>query len=464
MGRASSDTRSERRPSRDCGRSGRREAASGRPLNGCRVRAAAEQRPSGGRGAASARRWSHGRAEVLAAGAGVEEKAGEVRFPAATSVHPHSPIMLQSISGELPAFIAGRREITAQDGSGVAPLSWTPDHRAEEVFRWQKDVPLRAGVPAPDGVRVALVRAGRTPGELAREFECSAQAVRNWVRQAERDAGHREDGLTSAEREELRRLRRENRQLREEREILKKAAARVRSGDRDGAREVFELVRANRAEHNRATMCRVLGVSPSGYHAWVRRGRSRHARRDEELRGEVRAIHVRSRGTYGAPRVPAELAAQGHAVSRKRVARLMREQGLAGVSRRLGAAAVRRRDPGRRPAHPQPRRPGQAHRARTAQESIPAHRRRVAPSQPRYPDRRTRDPLPQHLSGSRRPLGTSPVCAHRADTHSTTRRTTHRNVPSTGNSRKLKKSTLINQLKFVTSGELRLKYLPMTAP
>ena len=72
---------------------------------------------------------------------------------------------------------------------------------------------------------VELVRAGRTPGELAREFECSAQAVRNWVRQADRDEGRREDGLTSAEREELRRLHRENRQLREEREILKKAAA-----------------------------------------------------------------------------------------------------------------------------------------------------------------------------------------------------------------------------------------------
>jgi transposase len=72
---------------------------------------------------------------------------------------------------------------------------------------------------------VELVRAGRTPRELAREFECADQTIRNWVRQADLDEGRREDGLTTDEREELRRLRRENRQLREEREILKKAAA-----------------------------------------------------------------------------------------------------------------------------------------------------------------------------------------------------------------------------------------------
>jgi transposase len=72
---------------------------------------------------------------------------------------------------------------------------------------------------------VELVRAGRTPEELGREFEPTAQAIRNWVRQADLDEGRRDDGLTTAEREELRRLRRENRQLREDREILAKAAA-----------------------------------------------------------------------------------------------------------------------------------------------------------------------------------------------------------------------------------------------
>lgn len=75
---------------------------------------------------------------------------------------------------------------------------------------------------------VDLVRAGRDPAELAREFEPSAQAIRNWVVQADRDKGRREERsevLTAAEREELVRLRREVRQLRLERDILSKAAA-----------------------------------------------------------------------------------------------------------------------------------------------------------------------------------------------------------------------------------------------
>ncbi len=72
---------------------------------------------------------------------------------------------------------------------------------------------------------VRLARSGRTPKELAREYEPSEQTIRNWVKQAELDDGSRSDGLTTSEREELQRLRRENERLREEREILKKAAA-----------------------------------------------------------------------------------------------------------------------------------------------------------------------------------------------------------------------------------------------
>lgn len=84
-------------------------------------------------------------------------------------------------------------------------------------------------VPYPPEFRrqmVELVRSGRTPQDLAREFEPSAQSIAYWVRQSERDAGQRRDGApTGAEREELSRLRRENHRLRQERDILAKAAA-----------------------------------------------------------------------------------------------------------------------------------------------------------------------------------------------------------------------------------------------
>jgi transposase len=72
---------------------------------------------------------------------------------------------------------------------------------------------------------IELVRAGRSPDELAKEFEPTAQSIRNWLTQADLDEGRRHDGLTSDERQELTRLRRENRNLRAEREILSKAAA-----------------------------------------------------------------------------------------------------------------------------------------------------------------------------------------------------------------------------------------------
>ena len=88
-------------------------------------------------------------------------------------------------------------------------------------------------------------------------------------------------------------------------------------------------------------MCRVLGVSPSGYYAWRGRGRCSRARCDEELHSTIQSIHQESRGTYGVPRVHAELVAGGWRVSRKRVARLMREAGLVGVSRRRGTRTTR---------------------------------------------------------------------------------------------------------------------------
>lgn len=98
-------------------------------------------------------------------------------------------------------------------------------------------------------------------------------------------------------------------------------------------------------------MCHVLGVSTSGYYAWRQRGVSARARRDAELTELIVQIHRASRGTYGAPRVHAELT-MGHSIrcSKKRVARLMRQAGLTGVHRRKRHGCTRR-DPAR-PSYP----------------------------------------------------------------------------------------------------------------
>lgn len=81
-------------------------------------------------------------------------------------------------------------------------------------------------------------------------------------------------------------------------------------------------------------LCRVLQVSRSGYYAWCRRGTSGRAQADAVLSAKIASAHERSRRTYGAPRVHAELRAHGHRVGRKRVARLMRRAGLVGITRR----------------------------------------------------------------------------------------------------------------------------------
>jgi putative transposase len=86
--------------------------------------------------------------------------------------------------------------------------------------------------------------------------------------------------------------------------------------------------------HKVATMCRVLEVSTSGYYAWRKRPASKRAREDAVLLRQIRTAHAASDGTYGAPRVHAELVAAGVEVSRERVTRLMRAAGIVGVHRR----------------------------------------------------------------------------------------------------------------------------------
>ena len=189
---------------------------------------------------------------------------------------------------------------------------------------------------------------GRTPDSLSREFEPTAQSIWNWVRQAERGEGTRTDGLTTEEKEELRRLRRENRVLRGEGDP-EKSRGLVRSGDRLYAPRAFEFVSDHRAEFAGKRMCRLLGVSTSGYYAWCQREPSTRSCADETLERRIMEIHQGSRGTYGVPRIHAELAADGVAVGRKRVSRLMRRAGIQGISRR-GRAWTTRRARDARPA------------------------------------------------------------------------------------------------------------------
>ena len=108
-------------------------------------------------------------------------------------------------------------------------------------------------------------------------------------------------------------------------------------------------MRAHQADYAVRRMCRLLGVSPSGYYAGLRRPVAERTQADATLSEQIRWIHEHSRRTYGAPRVHAELAAQGVRVGRKRVARLMREADLQGASRRAPARTTVR-DAKARPA------------------------------------------------------------------------------------------------------------------
>jgi len=101
-------------------------------------------------------------------------------------------------------------------------------------------------------------------------------------------------------------------------------------------------MKANQAEFPVRVMCRVLGVSPSGYYDWRDRTPSARAVADAALIERIKAYHRASRYTYGSPRIHADLAEGGYRVSRKRVARLMRLAGVEGVSRRRRCRTTRR--------------------------------------------------------------------------------------------------------------------------
>ncbi|WP_408884340.1 IS3 family transposase [Kozakia baliensis] len=176
---------------------------------------------------------------------------------------------------------------------------------------------------------VRLVRmSGRTRRAVADDLGIGLSTLTRWLGRA-KDLASGDPGANGQTpgdmAAELKRLRRENEVLKQERDILKRATGFFRQGGRsmrfrfiDQAKEAFPAER----------LCRVLGVSTSGYFAWRSRPASRRQRQDMVLLAHVRAAFAGSNETYGSPRMTHEVQANGLAIGRRRVARLMRENGL----------------------------------------------------------------------------------------------------------------------------------------
>ncbi|HWI17006.1 MAG TPA: IS3 family transposase [Vicinamibacterales bacterium] len=167
---------------------------------------------------------------------------------------------------------------------------------------------------------------GKSVTAVARDLDLVASALGNWVKQAQADRSKGRTGLTTAEREELVRLRKALRIAEEERDILGKSNGVLREAEPMR----FAFIAAKRAEHRVTILCRCMRVTRSGFYAWCRRGLSARAQRDLVLRTKLRAFHAASGQVYGRPRLWKDLHEDGEAVSEKRVKRLMREEQIQG--------------------------------------------------------------------------------------------------------------------------------------
>ena len=163
----------------------------------------------------------------------------------------------------------------------------------------------RVPAPYPPEFRaeaIRLVRSGdRSVSEIAKDLGVSAQSLRNWLRQADLDEGHRHDGLTTEDRAELDPVASREPGVAQGTRDPEKSRSLLRQGDSLDPVRVFEFIHAEKANHRIAVMCRLLGVSRSGYHAWVIRAPSVRAVRDGEIGEAIAQVWERSRRTYGAP-------------------------------------------------------------------------------------------------------------------------------------------------------------------
>ncbi|WP_240376724.1 IS3 family transposase [Acidocella sp. MX-AZ02] len=193
-------------------------------------------------------------------------------------------------------------------------------------------------------VRLLLEHKGEYPSEwaamtsIAAKIGCTGETLRHWVRQAERDQGLRA-GPTSEDRERIKALEREVRELRQANEILRKASAYFCAGGaRPPVQAMIAFIDDHRGEYGVEPICKVLPIAPSTYHAQVARRadpsrRSARSRQDEVLKAEICRVYGDNFSVYGVRKVWHQLRREGRDVARCTVARLMRAIGLQGVIR-----------------------------------------------------------------------------------------------------------------------------------
>nr|WP_193361417.1 IS3 family transposase [Escherichia coli] len=174
---------------------------------------------------------------------------------------------------------------------------------------------------------------------IAPKIGCTPETLRVWVRQHERDTGGGDGGLTSAERQRLKELERENRELRRSNDILRQASAYFGEGGvRPPLEKMMPLLDKLREQYGVGPVCSELHIAPSTYyHCQQQRHhpdkRSARAQRDDWLKKEIQRVYDENHKVYGVRKVWRQLLREGIRVARCTVARLMAVMGLAGVLR-----------------------------------------------------------------------------------------------------------------------------------
>nr|WP_191091595.1 IS3 family transposase [Affinibrenneria salicis] len=174
---------------------------------------------------------------------------------------------------------------------------------------------------------------------IAPKIGCTPETLRTWLRQHERDAGNGDGGLSTTERQRLKELERENRELRRSNDILRQASAYFGEGGvRPPLEKIAPLVNTLRNEHGVGPVCRELDIAPSTYyrhqqHRQHPARRSLRAKRDDLLKPEIQRVYDENHSVYGVRRVWRQLLREGISVARCTVSRLMTAMGLAGVRR-----------------------------------------------------------------------------------------------------------------------------------